>query len=265
MKKAILLASFGVFDEEQRRMCLDSVREDVRKEFCDCDVFEAYTSNFIRKKMEKAGVKMPSLPECLDAVLAEGYEKILVQPLHLTPGEEYGGKIVKPVEDRQKAHAGIHLGTPLFTLREEDSEAFAAAWGALPPEEGEELVFMGHGSPHLHNPVYEHLQGLADAAALPISIGVVEATDTPSFADVLARLRRKGRRRVLLRPLLLAGGVHAQEDMAGEGKHSWLSRLRGEGMAVRADTRGLGSYEVFRKCYLRKIAALIACSYKTDE
>ena len=121
----------------------------------------------------------------------------------------------------------------------------------------EELVLLGHGSPHQHNPVYEKLQERADRQKLPVHIGVVEEGDTPNFPMVLARLQEKGAKKVLLAPLLLSGGLHVREDMAGEGAGSWLSRLRKNGLEVRAELRGLAEYPAFRQLYINKALALV--------
>lgn len=94
---------------------------------------------------------------------------------------------------------------------------------------GTQLVLLGHGSPHQHNPVYERLQAVIDAAGLPIHIGVLEPSDWPTFDDVLQRLRHLpegAADQILLAPLLIAGGRHVTHDMAGDNPDSWQSRLQ---------------------------------------
>ena len=123
---------------------------------------------------------------------------------------------------------------------------------------GEQLVLMGHGSPHRHNPVYDALQAHIDSEGLPIHVGVLEPSDTPRFDDVLARLRASAASEVLLAPLLLTGGRHVRQDLAGEQSDSWASRLRAAGVSVRVSMHGLGEYPVFRALYLAKAAEALA-------
>jgi sirohydrochlorin cobaltochelatase len=124
-------------------------------------------------------------------------------------------------------------------------------------ENGEELVLVGHGSPHQHNPAYENLQAAADENNLPIHIGVIEPTDTPDYAAVLARLKKRSSKKLLLAPLLLSGGAHVNEDIAGPEPESWLSRLQAEGFAVRTSLKGLGEYPAFQKLYVQRIQELV--------
>lgn len=257
MEKAIILVSFGVADAAQRRMCLDSIVEAAKERFFDWQIFQAYTSSFIRKQLAEENIAIPSLTDCLAELLADGYETIAVQPLHLTPGEEYVEKIEKPVRELQTKHQGILLGKPVFVSEDDDRMGLGAACAALTPQAEEELVFMGHGSPHHHNPVFERLQALADKEGLPVEIGVLERDDTPTLAEVIRRLQQKHKHNILLRPLLLSGGKHVREDMLGAGSDSWLSRLQQAGFNVAYDESGLGSFAVFRELYMRKLGQLI--------
>lgn len=114
---------------------------------------------------------------------------------------------------------------------------------------------MGHGSPHQHNPVYDRLQQHINREDLPVHVGVLEPSDRPNFDDVVARLQKTGHKDVLLAPLLLTGGTHVQEDMAGDGPDSWKSRLEAAGYNVRVSLYGLGEYPAFRALYLDKAEA----------
>ncbi|WP_288807989.1 sirohydrochlorin cobaltochelatase, partial [uncultured Mitsuokella sp.] len=115
-----------------------------------------------------------------------------------------------------------------------------------------ELVLLGHGSPHRHNPVYERLQAEIDAQQLPIHVGVLESTDTPDFPMVLERLQKRKVREVLLAPLLLTSGMHVARDMAGEGEASWKARLEKAGFSVTPILEGLGESPLFRQIYIEK-------------
>ena len=257
-KRAILFASFGVSNAGVRRATLDATAQEIAEAFPAYEVRQAYTSNFIRQRMAAEGRSAPSVPEALDALEREGYSQVLVQPSHLSPGEEYEQKLLSLVPKYLVRFPDFRMGEPVFCRQgagEADDFAvgLAAVLECFPPEPGEQLVLLGHGSPHRHNPVYSLLQHCADQKGLPVHIGVVETSDTPNFDMVLHRLEAIRGMHILLAPLLLAGGVHATEDMAGSGEDSWKSRLLAAGFAVRTCLQGLGAFPAFRRLYLRKI------------
>ena len=268
-KRAIVFASFGVSDAEARRLTLDATAEEIAGAFPGITVRQAYTSNFIRRRMEADGIPAPSVPEALDALAAEGYTRVLVQPSHISPGEEYEQKLLSLVPEYLGRFRDFRMGEPVFCRQggvkpgspvdspNGEADDFAVGLDAVmecfPTEAGEHLVLLGHGSPHRHNPVYSLLQRTADERGLSVHIGVVEESDTPNFAMVMSRLEAHPGARILLAPLLLAGGVHATEDMAGSGEGSWRSRIEAAGFAVRTCLSGLGAFPSFRRLYIRKI------------
>ena len=261
MAAALVLVSFGVAGHEARALGLEKMALEMGEALPGLEIRQAYTSVFIRKKLLREGIVMPSLGECLEELKQEGFEKVFLQPTYFTPGEEYAHKVIEPAKEFQGSFEMLKIGEPLFCREEPGQDDFAVGLGAVCAihhlESGEELVLLGHGSPHQHNPVYEKLQERADRQKLPVHIGVVEESDTPSFPMVLARLQEKGARKVLLAPLLLSGGLHVREDMAGEGEGSWLYRLRKNGLEVRTELRGLAEYPAFRRLYINKALALV--------
>lgn len=256
-RAALVLTSFGVAGREARALGLEKIVSELGEALPDLEIRQAYTSVFIRKKLLKEGVVMPSLTECLEGLKQEGFQKVYLQPTHFTPGEEYAHKVIEVAEGFRESFAELEIGEPLFFKEADFQQGLQAVYGANALEEHEELVLLGHGSPHQHNPVYEKLQEQADREKLPVHIGVVEESDTPNFAMVLARLQAQEAKKVLLAPLLLSGGLHVHEDMAGEGEGSWLSRLKAAGFEVRTELRGLAEYPAFRKLYLDKALKLV--------
>lgn len=255
---AIVLTSFGVVGALARECSIDSVAELLRVSFPDFLVVQAYTSSFIKRKLAAEGVFIPSLPEALAELKKKGYERVIIQPTHLTPGEEYSNKILAVADEWRGSFSRLVVGSPVFTEASDYERVLRAMLPALELEAGEELVLIGHGSPHQHNPVYEELQQVADTMGLPLTLGVLEPTDTPDFAAVRARLHARKIERVLLAPLLLAGGRHVTRDIAGPEADSWLTRLTAEGLTVRTDTRGLGELPAFREHYVYKVRQRVA-------
>ena len=263
MKQAIVVVGFGVGDAKVKKCCIDSLLEDLSRSFGeDYDIYEAWTSDFLRRKMAKVGYIYPNLAGVLEDLKAQDYKRVAVMPTHLTPGEEWQKKIMPVLKEYEGAFQQLGFMEPVLTAASpEDFTSIAEDIRAFFQLEdltaGEELVLMGHGSPHYHNPIYEYLQSFADQQKWPVHIGVVEPEDYPNQQDVIDRLLAKGCQKVYLRPLLLAGGNHATYDLAGEQEDSWKNRLSQVGLEVRYSTRGLGEYEAFRSLYVKKLAAFI--------
>lgn len=255
MKPVIVVAAFGVGDTQIKARCIDSLLQDIRETFPAYDVCEAWTSAFLRRKLAKTGIIYLSLEEQLQQLLEAGCQEVIILPTVLTPGEEYQNKILPMAEQYQGQFASFKICEPLLTVQGPEDFAWSAAamlqLGELAPEE--ELVLMGHGSPHHHNPVYEWFQTYVEKGKLPVHIGVVEKEDYPNQADVQQRLQQRGVSKVLLRPMLLAGGNHATEDLAGDKPDSWKSVLSQQGIQVRCSLKGLGEYEDFRKLFIEKL------------
>lgn len=280
MKRAIVVTSFGVGDIRVKERCIDTLLEDVRRSFggraADADtrgqgeelsfpdggafdVFEAWTSVFLRKKMAREGHDCPSLVDVLEKLAAAGYDDVVIMPTHLTAGEEFQNKLVPAAGEFAGRFGSLSLMEPVLSVKAAGDFCFLTAdvLGLSQLMPGEDMVFMGHGSPHQHNEAYELLQQYVDGQGWPVHIGVVEQDDYPNQQDVLKRLAERGVRKVYLRPLLLAGGNHATKDLAGEHPASWRSVLQGAGLAVRCSTRGLGEYEAFRELYVQKLKDIV--------
>ena len=263
MKQAIVVAGFGVGDAQVKKRCIDSLLEDLSRSFGeDYDIYEAWTSDFLRRKMAKEGYIYSNLAGVLEDLKTQGYEIVSVMPTHLTPGEEWQKKIMPVLKEYEAVFHQLGFMEPVLTaVSPEDfasiAEDIQAFFQLEDLADGEELVLMGHGSPHYHNPVYEYLQSFADQQQWPVHIGVVEPEDYPNQQDVIDRLLAKGCQKVYLRPLLLAGGNHATYDLAGEQEDSWKNRLSQAGLEVRYSTKGLGEYEAFRSLYVKKLAAFL--------
>lgn len=268
MKQAIVVVGFGVGDAQVKKRCIDSLLEDLSRSFGEAyDIYEAWTSDFLRRKMAKEGYIYPNLAGVLENLKAQSYEIVAVMPTHLTPGEEWQKKIMPVLKEYEAAF--LHLGFMEPVLAAASPEDFASITEDIQAffqledlADGEELVLMGHGSPHYHNPVYEYLQSFADKQKWPVHIGVVEPEDYPNQQDVINRLLAKGCQKVYLRPLLLAGGNHATYDLAGEQEDSWKNRLSQAGLEVRYSTKGLGEYEAFRGLYVKKLADFLQSNMK---
>ena len=250
---AMVLVSFGTNDERISGRTIDALADEISATF-NLELRQAYTSNFIIKKLYKRGIKIFTVSEQISKLRTEGYDEIILLPTHLTPGEEFDNKIKICAAD------DVKVLTPLFSLNcdtDFDKKIFAAVMNCF-PHEGRELVLIGHGSPHRHNTVYENFQRLIDINRADVHVGVIEESDTPNFNDVVERLRDRRAEKILLAPLLFNGGVHVSEDIAGD-KNSWKSRLESLGYNVAVCVDGLGSFKNFRQLYIDKLEKFL-CS-----
>lgn len=254
LKQALVFASFGVSEEQARKASLEATAALLRASFPAFGLFQAYTSGFIRKRLQGQGIVIPDLFSLLQELAGQGYSRVLIQPSHLTPGEEFDNKVLAAAEAAGTLFAdGLAVGRPVFDEPEDYGLVLETVLPELSLQEGEALVWFGHGSPHHHNPVYERLQQAADARQLPVHVGVLEPADTPDFGMVRKRLAECGAKNILLAPLLLAGGSHVMRDMAGDSEGAWKNRLLAAGFCVRTDLRGLGEHPAFRELYRRKV------------
>ena len=245
--RAIILASFGSADDDIRAKTFDKLAAELEKFFPTFAVRQAFTSNFMIRKLARRGIFMSTPAEEIARLRGDGFGKIFLLPTHLTPGEEFDNKLATC------AATDVEIIAPLFSAdcsTPFDRKIFSTIRECFRPAADENLVLIGHGSPHRHNPVCENLQRLAGEK---IHIGVIEQTDTPNFADVVKRLKTSRAEKILLAPLLFNGGVHVAQDIAGSDENSWLSRLSALGYKVRAVKEGLGSFESFRALYVDKL------------
>ncbi len=244
MRDAIILVSFGSADDSIREKIFGRLAAELAEKFSAFEVRQAFTSNFMIKKLAARGILIDTLPQAISKLRAEGFGKIFVLPTHLTAGEEFDNKIkICAAED-------VEIISPLLS-EPPDEKIFATILECFKPAADEDLILVGHGSPHRHNPVYEKLQRLANEK---VHVGVLEESDTPNFDDVLERLKNSRAKKILLAPLLFNGGVHVAEDIAGE-KNSWRTKLLARGFEVRVVHDGLGAFKNFRELYAKILEA----------
>lgn len=241
MRRAIVLTSFGSADDSIRARTFDKLAAEIKESFPTYEVRQAFTSNFMIRKLARRGIFISTPAEEISKLRAEGFSRITILPTHLTAGEEFDNKIkICATED-------VEIIPPLMSGSLE--KILPVILDCFKREDDEDLILVGHGSPHRHNPVYEQLQLIAGDR---IHIGVIETTDTPNFDDVVKRLKIFRADKILLAPPLFNGGVHVEEDIAS----GWFDKLSNVGYKVRVVRDGLGSFEKFRALYIKRLEAM---------
>lgn len=249
---AILVVSFGTTYSESRELTIEAVERAVSLAFPEYQVSRAFTSpTIIRVLREREGMVVDNVAQAIERAAADGVRNLVVQPTHLMDGFEYQG-IVREVEKRGSLFDQIAVGRPLLS----DNEDFRALAQAVIDDTKEyadgqsAMVFVGHGTEAESNQVYEKLRKtFGGQGAEHYYIGTVEAK--PDIEDVAAVLREKGiYKKVVLSPLMLVAGDHANNDMAGDREDSWKTVLAQEGYETECRIRGLGELEAVRNIYI---------------
>ena len=256
MKKAILVVSFGTSYLEPLKNSIENVENKIRNQFKDYDVYRAFTAHMIIRKLERVhGIIVEKPEEVLERLYAEGYQEVIIQPLHIIPGEEYIyiNKIGEAYKDKFRS---VKMGRPIFYYQgienlPQDYSLFIEATKKL-YEENNAVVYVGHGTAHSANAVYGCLQTVfEDEGYENVFVGTVEGY--PNFEAVLKRLKRKNIDEVTLAPLMVVAGDHAKNDMASDEEGSWKSMLEKEGIKVNIYLKGLGENERFNQLYINRI------------
>ena len=234
MKQAVLAVSFGSSVAQARSGPIAAVESALQAAVPQLPFYRAYTSPTIRRGLAKQGIVVPSLTEALEQMASAGITHPFILPTHLLPGIEYD-KIKAAAAQYAPRFAALRLGRSLLGTPEDLRELSRILMEHCPAHEGENTLFMGHGTEHFADLVYPALQAMFTMAGRSdLQVATVEGW--PALEDVIPSLTAC---RLILRPLMLVAGDHANHDMAGDGKGSWKSAFQAAGFCP-ARVRGLG-------------------------
>ena len=250
-EKELLVVSFGTSFNDSRRLTIGAIENALEQAFPDWSVRRAFTSQIIIDHVKsRDGEVIDNVTEALDRAVANGVKTLVVQPTHLMDGFEYND-LVAELAAYADAFERIEIGAPLLTSDEDfDAVADAIVGATAQYDDGETAIcFMGHGTEAESNGVYEKMQDILDAKGMEnYYIGTFEAE--PSVEDVLAAVQQGAYKRVVLRPLMVVAGDHANNDMAGDDEDSWKSIFEAAGYEVECVLEGLGSIEAIQQMYV---------------
>jgi sirohydrochlorin cobaltochelatase len=264
--KVILVVSFGTTYEETRKLTIESIEKKIAERFPDYEVRRAFTSHMIIKKLRERYNYIVNTPEeALERIREEGYQEVIVQSLHIMPGEEYD-YVSKVVENYKNVFQKISLGRPILYFKgdgEELVDDYSIAVEALKSQmpKNEAVVFMGHGTPHPSNASYACLQMVfRDYGINNVYIGTVEGY--PTINNIIKTLKREEVREVTLMPLMIVAGDHCNHDMASEEEDSWKSLLVDEGIKVNLYMHGIGENEKIKNIFVKHIEDAMIGSFE---
>ncbi len=258
-EKELLVVSFGTSFNDSRRLTIGAIEQKLAEQFPDWSVRRGFTSQIIIDHVAKRdGIRIDNVGEALERAAANGVKVLVVQPTHLMDGFEYND-LRDELAEYADAFERIELGDPLLTIdRDYDMVAEAIVDATAEYDDGETaIVFMGHGTEAASNAVYAKMQTiLSEAGCEHYYIGTVEAE--PSVRDVLEKVQAGSYKRVVLRPLMIVAGDHANNDMAGDDPESWKSVFEGAGYEVECVVEGLGQLPMVRMLIADHAAEAIA-------
>ena len=262
-EKELLVVSFGTSFNDSRRLTIGAIESALEKAFPEYAVRRGFTSQIIIDHVAKRdGEIIDNMQEALDRAVDNGVKTLVVQPTHLMNGLEYE-EMSKAIAQYSDAFEQISIGQPLLTS-DEDFQAVAKAIteATADYDDGETaIVFMGHGTAHVAKVSYSQMQTQMKTLGYDnVFIGTVEGEPEDTACDaVIEKVKEAGYTKVILRPLMVVAGDHANNDMAGAEDDSWLSQFNAADCFESVDTQiaGLGEIGDIQQLYVDHAGAAI--------
>ena len=269
----LLVVSFGTSFNDSRVENIKAVEDALQEAYPEWSVRRAFTAQIIINHVyARDGEKMDNMQQALDRAVANGVKNLVIQPTHLMSGAEYD-ELKAAVDEYADKFVQVKIGAPLLTsIDDKDRVAEAitskavekAGYDSLEAAEadGTAFVFMGHGTSHTANVTYTLMQNTVDKLGYKnVFIGTVEGLPEPtSCENVIAAVKAAGYTKVVLRPLMVVAGDHANNDMADpEDPESWISQFTADGSfsSIDCQIEGLGSIEDVQQIYIEHVAAVM--------
>ena len=260
----LLVVSFGTSYNDSRRLTIGAIEDKLDDEFGDTySVRRGFTSQIIIDHVKsRDNIAIDNVKEALDRAVDNGVKNLVVQPTHLMNGLEYN-ELVDEIANYSDAFDSVSIGEPLLTSDDDFDKVITAITDATAEYDdgGTAICFMGHGTEADSNEVYAKMQELLTEKGYDnYYVGTVEAT--PSLDDVLALVKAGDYKRVVLRPLMIVAGDHANNDMAGDEDDSWKSAFEDAGYEVICVVNGLGELPAIQDIFVEHAQAAIDAANK---
>ena len=257
-EKELLVLSFGTSYNDSRRLTIGAIEDALEKAISGYSVRRGFTANIIIDHVNRRDhVLIDDVDKALQRAIDNNVKTLVVQPTHLMDGLEYHD-LIKQVGDKADAFDKVVFGKPLLTSDDDFKRVEKAItdWTKEYDDGKTAICFMGHGTEAESNAVYQKMQDLLKADGFKnYYVGTVEAS--PSVEDVLKAVKAGSYERVILEPLMVVAGDHANNDMAGDEEESWKSVFEAAGYKVECLVRGLGENEEIRKLYVEHAQAAV--------
>lgn len=277
----ILVVSFGTSFNDSRAMDIGGIEKAIQEANPDWSIRRAFTAQIIINHVQaRDGEKIDNMQQALDRAVANGVKNLILQPTHLMHGAEYD-EMVEAVEEYADKFESVAVAEPLLgevgsdaSVINADKAATAQAITSVAVAEagyesieaaaadGVAFVFLGHGTSHTAKVSYSQMQTqMGELGYENVFIGTVEGEPEETACEaVIEAVAGAGYNKVVLRPLMVVAGDHANNDMAGDDEDSWKSMFLASGNfeSVDAQIAGLGRIEAIQQIYVDHTAAVIA-------
>ncbi len=277
----ILVVSFGTSFNDSRVNDIKAVEDAIAAANPDWSVRRAFTAQIIINHVQaRDGEKIDNMAQALDRAVANGVKNLVIQPTHLMHGAEYD-ELVAAVDGVKDKFEKVAIAEPLLgevgadgTVINADKEAAAKAVVAeavkdggyadlaAADKEGVAFVFMGHGTSHTASITYTQMQTQMEKLGYKnVFIGTVEGEPEDTACEaVIEKVKTAGYKTVVLRPLMVVAGDHANNDMAGDDDDTWKTMFTASGAFDEINTQisGLGEIKAIQDIYVAHTAAALA-------
>ena len=276
----LLVVSFGTSFNDSRAQDIKGIEDALQEAYPDWSVRRAFTAQIIINHVQaRDDEHIDNMQQALDRAVANGVKNLVVQPTHLMHGAEYD-EMTAAIEEYKDKFESVAIAEPMLgevgedaTVINEDKEAVAKAitdeavktadYDSMEAaaEDGTAFVFKGHGTSHTANVTYDQMQTQMENLGFTNAfIGTVEGEPEDTACDaVIAKVKDAGFKKVILRPLMVVAGDHANNDMAGDDDDSWKSMFEasGEFDSVDCQIEGLGRIDAVEQLYVEHTKAAI--------
>ena len=277
-EKELLVVSFGTSFNDSRVADIKSIEDALQEANPDWSVRRAFTAQIIINHIQaRDGEKIDNMEQALERAVANGVKQLVVQPTHLMHGAEYD-EMCAAIDKVRDKFESVEIAEPMLgevgsdaTVINADKEAVAKAVvaaalsesgyesTAAAKEAGVAYVLMGHGTAHVAKVTYSQMATQMDKLGYEnVFIGTVEGEpEDTSCEAVIAAVKEAGYTTVVLRPLMVVAGDHANNDMAGADEDSWKTMFEAAGFTVNCQISGLGRIADVQALYVAHTKAAI--------
>ncbi len=276
----LLVVSFGTSFNASRAADIKGIEDALQAAYPDWSVRRAFTAQIIINHVQaRDGEKIDNMQQAMDRAVANGVKNLVVQPTHLMHGAEYD-EMMEMIDSYRDKFESVAVAEPLLgevgadaAVINSDKEAVAkaitaaavkdAGFDSLDAAAAEKtaFVFMGHGTSHTAKISYSQMQTTMQTLGYDnVFIGTVEGEpEETACENVIEAVKAAGYTKVVLRPLMVVAGDHANNDMAGADDDSWLSQFKASGAFEEVDTQisGLGEISDIQQLYIAHTKAAI--------
>lgn len=276
----LLVVSFGTSYNDSRVEDIKGIEDALQEAYPDWAVRRAFTAQIIINHVQaRDGEVIDNMQQALDRAVENGVKNLVVQPTHLMHGAEYD-EMAEVLEQYQDKFESVAIAEPMLgevgddaTVINEDKAAVAEAVAdaavqeagfdsmEAAAEDGTAFVFLGHGTSHTAKVSYSQMQTQMEELGFKNAfIGTVEGEPEDTACEaVIEKVKEAGYKKVILRPLMVVAGDHANNDMAGSEEDSWKSMFEASGSfdSVDAQIAGLGRIDAVKQLYVDHTKAAI--------